>query len=329
MGDKEPGSSTAAQSVPEDPISSHLEKTQQVQTQPNGSFMTRLAHVFFPNSSPEQINVPPVPAPNALSHAIDLPGMLNLRRLRVDDVMVPKADVVSVPVDIKKDALVQVFRESGNTRLPVFEGTLDTPIGLVHLKDFALGHGFNSNGGRFSLKKMIRPLLFAPPSMPIGVLLQKMQTERMHMALVIDEYGGVDGLVTLEDCVEQVLGEIEDEHDIDDDVFWTSTSAGVYIALAKAPLDELETETGLRLTPEEDDEEIDTLGGLIFLLTGRVPVRGEVIAHSSGTEFEIIDADPRRIKRVRVRLPQAAKAARAARAIIANSDAAETPAKDA
>lgn len=241
------------------------------------------------------------------------PGMVNLRRMRVDDVMIPKAEIVAVPSDIKKDALVQVFRESGMTRLPVFTGTLDTPIGLVHLKDFALGHGFNGGGARFNLKKMVRPLLYAPPSMPIGVLLQKMQSDRMHMALVIDEYGGVDGLVTLEDLVEQVIGEIEDEHDIDEDVFWTATSAGVYIAQAKAPLDEFEAETGQRLTPEEAEEEIDTLGGLVFLLTGRVPARGEVIQHPSGTEFEIVDADPRRIKRVRVRLPQAAKAARAAK----------------
>ena len=134
----------------------------------------------------------------------------------VEDVAVPKADIVSVPVTITKDELVRVFRDSGMTRLPVFQGTLDSPVGLAHLKDFALKHGFNGSSARFSLKKLLRPLLYVPPSMPIGVLLQKMQSERRHMALVIDEYGGVDGLVTIEDLIEQVVGEIEDEHDVDE-----------------------------------------------------------------------------------------------------------------
>ncbi|WP_460272287.1 transporter associated domain-containing protein [Celeribacter sp. ULVN23_4] len=243
----------------------------------------------------------------AQSQPVQRPGMVNLRRMRVDDVAIPKAEIVAVPTDIKKEDLVEVFRESGMTRLPVYKGTLDTPVGLVHLKDFALTHGFNGKGERFNLRKMLRPLIFAPPSMPIGVLLQKMQTERMHMALVIDEYGGVDGLVTLEDLVEQVIGEIEDEHDIDEDVFWTQSAPGVFIAQAKAPLDEFEAAIGLRLTEEEEEEEIDTLGGLVFLLSGRVPARGEVIPHASGAEFEIVDADPRRIKRIRVRLPSAVK----------------------
>ncbi|GAA3867754.1 hemolysin family protein [Celeribacter arenosi] len=249
--------------------------------------------------------------------SLSRPGMVNLRRMRVDDVMVPKAEVVAVPHDIRKDDLVTIFRDSGMTRLPVYQGTMDSPIGLVHLKDFALGHGFNGKGERFNLKRMVRPLLYAPPSMPIGVLLQKMQSERMHMALVIDEYGGVDGLVTLEDLVEQVIGEIEDEHDTEEDAFWSKSAPGVYIAQAKAPLEEFEVETGLKLAPEEDEEEIDTLGGLVFLLSGRVPARGEVIRHPSGTEFEIVDADPRRIKRVRVRLPQAARAARKAAEVAA------------
>tara|TARA_R110001583_G_scaffold138983_1_gene290828 strand:+ start:35363 stop:36208 length:846 start_codon:yes stop_codon:yes gene_type:complete len=235
------------------------------------------------------------------------PGMMNLRRMRVDDVAIPKAEIVAVPSDIKKDDLVEVFRDSGMTRLPVYKGTLDTPVGLVHLKDFALNHGFNGKGERFNLKKMLRPLLYAPPSMPIGVLLQKMQSDRMHMALVIDEYGGVDGLVTLEDLVEQVIGEIEDEHDIDEDVFWTQSAPGVFVAQAKAPLDEFEAAIDMRLGTDEDEEEIDTLGGLVFVLCGRVPARGEVIPHPSGAEFEIIDADPRRIKRIRVRLPSAVK----------------------
>lgn len=231
-------------------------------------------------------------------------GMLNLRHMRLDDVAVPKADIIAVSADIKKDDLVQVFRESGLSRIPVFKGTLDTPIGLVHLKDLALKHGFNGTGSRFNLKKMVRPLLFAPPSMPIGVLLQKMQSERTHMALVVDEFGGVDGLVTIEDLIEQVIGEIEDEHDLVEGQFWTLEKPGCYLADAKTPLDEFETEIGLSLAVPGNEEETDSLGGLIFLLTGRVPSRGEVVPHPAGADFEIVEADARRIKRLRVRLPQ-------------------------
>ena len=213
-----------------------------------------------------------------------------------------------VPSDIRKDDLVEVFRNSGLTRLPVYKGTLDTPLGLVHLKDFALKHGFNGSGERFALSKMLRPLLYAPPSMPIGVLLQKMQTDRMHMALVIDEYGGVDGLVTIEDLIEQVIGEIEDEHDIAEGRFWTEEAPGCYIAQARTPVDEFEQEIGRKLVEPADEEEIDTLGGLVFMLAGRVPSRGEVVKHPDGPDFEVVDADPRRIKRLRVRV-NAAQAA--------------------
>jgi len=233
------------------------------------------------------------------------PGMVNLRRMTTEDVAIPKADIVAVPNTVSKDELVDLFRESGLTRLPVYEGTLDTPIGFAHLKDFALTHGFNGKGKAFDLTGMLRPLLFVPPSMPIGVLLTKMQAERRHMALVIDEYGGVDGLVTIEDLIEQVIGEIEDEHDIGEDASWVKEKAGCYLALAKTSLTDFEAEIAQSLTDhdEVDEEEIDTLGGLGCMLTGRIPVRGEVIVHPDGPEFEVIDADPRRIKRLRVRVP--------------------------
>lgn len=244
-------------------------------------------------------------SPAASNPAQILPGLANLRKMRVEDVSIPAVEIVAVPVDIGREALVARFRESGLSRLPVYQGTLDHPIGLIHLKDFALTHGFNGTGGRFSVKKLVRPLLYAPPSMPIGVLLQKMQTERIHMALVIDEYGGVDGLVTLEDLLEQVVGEIEDEHDTADPALWREEKPGCYVAQARTPLDEFEAETGLKFVDEEDEEEVDTLGGVVFMLTGRVPARGEVIRHPSGTEFEVVDADPRRIKRLRLRLPGA------------------------
>ena len=232
-------------------------------------------------------------------------GMSNLRRLRVEDVSIPRVEITAVPADISLEDLIAVFRESGNTRLPVYDGTLDSPIGLVHLKDVALGHGFHKSECDFDLRSMLRPLLYAPPSMPTGVLLQKMQAERIHMALVIDEYGGVDGLVTIEDLIEQVIGEIEDEHDVADADMWSQETDGSYLALAKTPLDEFEHHISQSLTDHEDiDEEgIDTLGGLVFMLSGSVPARGEVVKHPAGPEFEVIDADPRRIKRLRVRVP--------------------------
>ena len=237
------------------------------------------------------------------------PGLSNLRRMRVEDVMIPKVEIVAVPVASTKSELVEVFRDSGLTRLPVYNETLDSPMGMVHLKDFALQHGFNGTGERFNLRKMLRPLIYAPPSMPIGVLLQKMQSDRRHLALVIDEYGGVDGLVTIEDLIEQVVGEIEDEHDIAEGRYWTVEAPGCYLAQARAPLEEFEAEIGQKLTSDEDEEEIDTLGGLVAMLAGRVPARGEVIKHPDGPDFEVVDADPRRIKRLRVRLAGAVRAA--------------------
>ncbi len=249
------------------------------------------------------------PPPAATGHDTHAPrfDMSNLRHKWVEDVAIPRIEIESVSEDITLDDLVAVFRKTGLTRLPVYEGTLDSPVGLVHLKDVALRFGLNGNGQGFALRDMLRPLLYVPPSMPIGVLLAKMQAERTHMALVIDEYGGVDGLVTIEDLIEQVIGDIEDEHDIAEALPWSVEGPGTYIALARAPLDEFEAEIGLTLVNEAEEEEVDTLGGLVFLLSGRVPARGEIVPHPCGIEFEVIDADPRRIKRLRVRLPKGAR----------------------
>ena len=238
-------------------------------------------------------------------------GMINLRRLQVEDVAIPKAEIVAVSENTSKEELVKVFRDSGLTRIPIYSGTLDTPIGMAHLKDFALKYGFQDEAESFDLALMLRPLLFVPLSMPIGVLLAKMQTERRHMALVIAEYGGVDGLVTIEDLIEQVVGEIEDEHDSDEDTFWTMEKSGQFLALAKTPLEDFSSFTQIDFTQGKDidAEEVETLGGLVFMLAGRVPVRGEVIQHPQGAEFEVVDADPRRVKRLRVRLHGLTKAA--------------------
>ncbi|GLK65917.1 CBS domain-containing protein [Paracoccus kondratievae] len=233
------------------------------------------------------------------------PAVANLRRMRVDDVAVPKAEIAAAPVTATLPELVEMFREHGFSRIPVFRGTLDSPLGLIHLKDLALKYGFGAKVPvKFALRPMLRPLLYVPPSMPIGVLLQQMQQKRIHMALVIDEYGGVDGLVTIEDLIEQVVGEIEDEHDEIEGGLVILEKPGQWLIQARTALEDVEAQTGLRLATDEEEDEIDTLGGLIFMLTGRVPVRGEVIPHESGAEFEIIEADPRRVKRVRLRLPQ-------------------------
>jgi hemolysin (HlyC) family protein len=278
---------------------------------PERGFFARLADAFSsedtsgPVSSGADVNGA---SANGATVSAAMPlGMASLRRLRLEDVALPRADIVSVSEDISPDELLAVFRGSGLSRLPVYADTLDTPVGMIHLKDFALRYGFNGENEDFNIDRLVRPLLFAPPSMPIGVLLQKMQSERMHMALVIDEYGGVDGLVTIEDLIEQVLGAIEDEHDVEEDTLWTEEKPGVYLAQAKTPLEEFETVLGLDLASDAEDDEIDTLGGLVSMLAGRLPVRGEVVPHFSGLEFEIVDADPRRIKRIRVRCPNIKK----------------------
>jgi hemolysin (HlyC) family protein len=293
MGDTDDSSNAAQRALPDTTGEDGDERS---------GFFGRIIEALTPIEQAENAG------PNGQNAHINQPhGMINLRRMRVEDVAIPTAEIVAAPASISKDELVQVFRESGLTRIPIYEGTLDTPSGFAHLKDFALTYGFNGGGDAFDMTKILRPLLFVPPSMQIGVLLTKMQTERRHMALVIDEYGGVDGLLTIEDLIEQVVGEIQDEHDTGEDQTWVKEKPGCYIAQARTPLDEFEAEIGQSLTSHEDvdEEEIDTLGGLVFMLSGRVPVRGEVVPHPDGPEFEVIDADPRRIKRLRVRLPQA------------------------
>jgi magnesium and cobalt transporter len=269
-------------------------------------FFGRLLSAFNGSDGDSQDGAERGDAPTKTGQANQL-GLGNLRRLRVDDVAIPKVEIAAVPLDIGKDELVEAFRQHGFSRLPVYKGTLDHPQGLVLLKDLALQHGFGATG-RFSLKKLLRPVIYAPPSMPAATLLQKMQRDRVHMALVIDEYGGVDGLVTIEDLIETVIGEIEDEHDEAEGAPFKEEKPGVFVAQSLTPLDEFEAAIGMTLRTDEDDAEIDTLGGLVFLRTGRVPARGEIVTHESGVEFEVIDADPRRIKRLRVRLPGAGSA---------------------
>jgi len=266
---------------------------------PGRSFFSRL---FRREHSDD--DEPPQPGPaNGASGGRDLMvNLRNLRRMRVEDVSVPRPEIVAIPETAGLPEVVEAFKTSTLSRLPVYGETLDQPLGLVHLKDLALVYGFGAPGGDFDLKGLIRPLLYAPPSMPIGVLLQKMQTARIHMALVIDEYGGVDGLVTIEDLLEQVVGDIADEHDEVEGALWAEEAPGVYLVQARMDLEDFEAVAGTRLADRELAEEVDTLGGLVNRLAGRVPARGEVVRHPDGHELEVVDADARRIKRLRVRL---------------------------
>ena len=222
----------------------------------------------------------------------------------VSDIAVPKAEIVAVPIDMELDELVEVFRQSGRTRLPVFEGTLDDPKGFIHLKDLALEHGFNGTAGEFSLRKVtLHKVLSIAQSMRVDVLLEMMRSKRTHMALVIDEYGGVDGLVTIEDLVEVIFGEISDEHDDEDDEkMLVEEGDGSFFCRSRLPLSDLEQKLGRSLKVDGVQEDSDTLGGLVFVLAGRVPVTGEVIRDAAANlEFEIVSADPRRIRDIRVR----------------------------
>ena len=235
-----------------------------------------------------------------------LANLLRFGELRVDDVKVPRADIIAVDESITICELVAKFREAQHSRLPIFRETLDDPIGLVHIKD-ALGLGELGPDGIMRwpdvpIAQIRRDILFAPPSMPATDLLLKMQTTRIHLALVIDEYGGTDGLVSIEDLVEEIVGDIGDEHDVDESPHLTKLGDGMYEADARLDLEDFAEETGITLEQPDPEEDVDTLGGLVVSLVGRVPQRGEIVSHG-GFEFEVLEADPRRIKRLRLRPP--------------------------
>lgn len=230
--------------------------------------------------------------------------LLGFGKLRVDDVMVPRADIIAVEEGASLEEVVEVFSQAGHSRLPVYRETLDEPLGMYHIKDVIPFLARLSSGEKlppFAFAKARRPLLFVPPSMPVLDLLLKMQATRNHMSLVIDEYGGTDGLVTIEDIVEEIVGEIEDEHDEPEAATLIKRPDGSFEANARVTVDELEARFGLTLQPENEEEHVDTLGGLVVYTVDRVPERGEIVRHGSGLEFEILDADPRRLKKLRIR----------------------------
>jgi CBS domain containing-hemolysin-like protein len=232
-------------------------------------------------------------------------NILSFNELRVDDVMVPRADIIAVEEAEPLPEVVKTFCKAAHSRLPVYRDTLDDPVGMYHIKDvIQLLNPDGQAGPHDTVKDLAarrRPILFVPPSMPAIDLLIKMQTSRIHLALVIDEYGGTDGLVSIEDLVEEIVGDLEDKPLEAGAPLLLRHPDGAFDADARLEIEELEKELGIDLVPEERAEDLDTLGGLVVAQVGRVPQRGEIISHVSGLEFEVLDADPRRIKRLRVR----------------------------
>ena len=256
-----------------------------------------------------------------------LQRMLRFGALRVDDVMVPRADIIAIDEAEPISELLKTFVEAEVSRLPVFRDTLDDPRGMVHVKDLvkwltavvaskpvgdlkeragSAAVQLPSGLARLDLTKpiaslkLLRQTLFVPPSMPVTSLFLRMQTTRIHMALVVDEYGGTDGLVTIEDLVEPIVGEIDDEHDVDGAAHMTEDSKLGWIASARTPVAQLEARLGRQLLETHAAGDIDTLAGLVVALAGRVPTRGELVRHPSGLEFEVLDADARRVKRLKI-----------------------------
>ena len=241
-------------------------------------------------------------------------NLLGFRDVRLDDVMVPRAEIEAVEADIAPKDLLERFDACGHSRMPVYRDTLDQPIGMVHVKDFLAAMTKTAQLSAIDLAALLRPVIFVPPSMSAMDLLLKMQTTRGHMALVIDEYGGTDGLVTIEDLIEEIVGEIEDEHDEEEVLLQPrqDKGAGHWRASARLPIDDLQTALALSFDGVDGLEgldDIDTLGGLVFALAGRVPERGELIvcalADEQRLEFVIRDGDPRRIKSLDMRLKSA------------------------
>jgi CBS domain containing-hemolysin-like protein len=221
---------------------------------------------------------------------------------RVADVMAPRADIVAVDMETPLEGLIKAFAEAGHSRLPVYRGDLDDPVGMVHIKDVVALIADPSGlaaGDEPLLKKIRRALLYVPRSMLVTDLLLRMQASRVHMALVIDEFGGTDGLLTIEDLVEEIVGDINDEHDDDIAPTIVARQGGGWEADGRVEFDEFHQATGITL--EGDNEEVDTLGGLVVALAGRVPQRGEVLSHPSGYDFEVAEADARKVRKIRIR----------------------------
>jgi CBS domain containing-hemolysin-like protein len=251
-------------------------------------------------------------------------NVLALRTRRIDHVMVPRGDIIAVHQDIALGELVKVFENAGHSRLVVYNDTLDDPVGMVHIRDLiafmaaqatvnpeknlkrkkprpaGLDLGAINLAMQLSSTKIMRELLYVPPSMPALDLLAKMQATRIHLALVVDEYGGTDGLVSMEDVVEQIVGDIADEHDEDEQPAVAAQPDGSFIADARASLGDVTAAVGVEFSVSDTSPEVDTIGGYLMAQIGRLPLRGELVPGPQGFEIEVLDSDPRRIKKVRI-----------------------------
>jgi CBS domain containing-hemolysin-like protein len=291
MSDTEPPTSDGQPEPPEQPGSlSRLRALLRLLRRPRGQRETIDALVA---TAASELGTPITPQERVL-----IANVLKGHGRNAADVMVPRVDIVALDVDQPFAEVVKCMVEHGHSRVPVYRETLDDVIGFVHVKD-VLGPVADRRPAR--LERLLRKVLFVAPSVPILDLLVQMRQVRTHIAMVIDEFGGIDGLVTIEDLIEEIVGEIEDEHDVHVAPVLIERPDGSIIADARIPIEALEEQHGTRLRLAGEQEAVDTLGGLVFTLAGRVPKRGEVIAHPDGIEFEVLDADPRRIKRLRVR----------------------------
>lgn len=224
-------------------------------------------------------------------------NILGLRDLPVDDVMIPRADIVAVDIDITQEQLFALLRQKPHSRIPIYKGDMDNIVGAIHMKDLVIGL---AAGEEFQLRDIMRDVLIVSPAMRAMDLFLQMRQSKVHMAMVIDEFGGIDGLITINDLIEAVVGEIDDEFDFEIEPQLIERPDGSLLADARYPIDDFEERYGHILT-EEERENIETIGGLVVSIAGRVPSRGEVVQHQNGMEFEVIDADPRRVMRVRLR----------------------------
>ena len=230
-------------------------------------------------------------------------NILKIDQIRSMDIMIPRADIGAVEVNDSFEKVLEVFIKESHSRVPVYEKNLDNIIGMIHIKDL-VKYQSNENFEQGFLRKIIRDVVEIPPSMPVLDLLMKMQLTRLHMGIVIDEYGGTDGLVTIEDVIEEITGEIEDEHDEQNMPTLIKTSPNSFKASARAKIEDLQNLSKINFLNVHDNEDVDTLGGLVIATAGRVPQRGEIIKHESGLIFEIIDADPRKIKLLKITYPK-------------------------
>tara|TARA_B000000557_G_scaffold256299_1_gene248340 strand:+ start:196 stop:1032 length:837 start_codon:yes stop_codon:yes gene_type:complete len=230
-------------------------------------------------------------------------NILKIDGIRSSDIMIPRADIGAVEINDSFEKVLNVFIKEAHSRVPVYENNLDNVIGMIHIKDL-VNLQYQGKVARNFLEKIKRDILEIPPSMPVLDLLLKMQMTRLHMGIVIDEYGCTDGLITIEDVIEEITGEIEDEHDEKNLPMLIKTSSNTVEASARVEIDELQKVTNISFLNAVGNDDIDTLGGLIFAIAGRIPQRGEIIKHDSGTLFEIKDADPMKIKSVKVTIPK-------------------------